>query len=293
MLPSVCPPSAPLPMPLVISPATDPAAGGPLAIDLAGIVPDRLAGLSLDAVRRLSVRADERAATLGDLFAVSGDAGADVLECRGDFSNVQRVAAGMASGTFRVTGSVGRRAAEGMTGGRLEVGGDAGDGLAVEMAGGDVHVAGNAGDNLAGPLPGSNHGMRGGFVTVAGDVGRVAAQRMRRGVVAVGGSCGEAAAFEMLAGTLLLAGTVGPHAGLAMRRGSLVSLVARLAVPATFRRGRGWMPPFIPLLLTRLARAGFRPALPLPGRFRQWHGDVLAGGRGEILHPDEPLAGAE
>jgi formylmethanofuran dehydrogenase subunit C len=273
-------------MPLVLIPASDPADGGPLAIDLAGIVPDRLAGLSLDAVRRLPIRADERQAAVGDLFTVTGDSGADVLECRGDFSNVHRVAAGMASGTVRVTGSVGRRAAEGMRGGRLEVADDAGAGLAVEMAGGEVHVAGSAGDNLAGPLPGGDLGMRGGLVTVAGDVGRVAAQRMRRGIVAVGGSCGEGAAFELRAGTLLVAGEVGPHAGLAMRRGSLVSLVARPAIPATFRRGRGWLPPFIPLLLARLARAGFRPAPPVPGRFRQWHGDLLAGGRGEILHPD-------
>jgi formylmethanofuran dehydrogenase subunit C len=273
-------------MPLVLTPATDPAAGGPLSIDLAGIVPDRLAGLSLEAARRLPIRADERTAQLGDLFTAAGDAGDGVLECRGDFSRVHQVAAGLAGGTVRVTGSVGRRAAAGMTGGRLEVAGDAGDGLAVEMAGGEVHVSGHAGDNVAGPLPGSDHGLRGGIVTVAGDVGRVAAQRMRRGLVAVGGSCGEAAAFELRAGTLLVAGRVGPHAGLGMRRGSLVSLVARPAIPATFRRGRLWLPTFLGLLLARLGRAGFRPALPLPGRFRQWHGDLLAGGRGEILHPE-------
>lgn len=286
MLTTVLQPPAPPAMPLVFTPATDPAAGGPLAIDLAGIAPDRLVGLSLDAVRRLPVRADERPAELGDLFTVTGDTVAAVLECRGDFSNVHRVAAGMAGGTVRVTGSVGRRAAEGMTGGRLDLAGDAGDGLAAEMAGGEVHVAGNAGDNLAGPLPGSEHGMRGGLVIVAGDVGRVAAQRMRRGIVAVGGSCGEAAAFELRAGTLLVAGAVGLHAGMAMRRGSFVSLVAQPAIPATFQRGRLWAPTFLGLLLARLRQAGFCPALPLPGRFRQWHGDLLAGGRGEILHPE-------
>jgi len=273
-------------MPLVLTPATDALAGGPLSIDLAGVVPDRLAGLSLDAVKRVPVRADQRSAALGDLFTVTGDTGDGILECRGDFSAVHHVAAGMAQGTVRVAGCVGRHAAASMTGGRLEVAGDAADGLAVEMAGGEVHVLGNAGDNLAGVLPGSDHGMRGGLVTVAGDVGRVAAQRMRRGVVAIGGACGAAAAFELRAGTLLVAGAVGPHAGLGMRRGSLVSLVARPAVPATFSRGRSWTPPFIPLLLTRLGRAGFRPALPLPSRFRHWHGDLLTGGRGEILHPD-------
>jgi len=273
-------------MPLVLTPATDPAAGGPLAINLAGIVPDRLTGLSLDAIRRLPVSADERPAELGELFGVSGDPGDDLLECRGDFSRVHHVAAGMTRGTVRVTGSVGRHAAEGMTGGRLEAAGDAGDWLAAEMAGGDVQVAGGAGDNLAAALPGSDHGMRGGLVTIGGDAGRLAGQRMRRGILAIGGSCGEAAGFEMRAGTLLVAGNVGPHAGLGMRRGSLLALAARPAIPATFHRGRLWMPAFIGLLLARLRRAGFRPTLPLPGRFRQWHGDLLAGGRGEILHPE-------
>ncbi len=273
-------------MPLVLVPATDPAAGGPLSIDLTGILPDRLADLSLDAIRRLPVTADERPALLGDLFSVSGGAEDGVLECRGDFSRVHRVAAGLAGGTVRVAGSVGRHAGEGMTGGRLDVAGDAGDWLGAEMAGGEIRVAGSAGDNLAAALPGSDQGMRGGFVTVAGSVGRLAGQRMRRGIVAVGGSCGDAAAFEMRAGTLLLAGEVGPHSGLAMRRGSLVALAARPAIPATFQRGRRWLPSYIGVLLARLARAGFQPALPLPGRFRQWHGDLLAGGRGEILHPE-------
>ncbi|MFM8414987.1 MAG: formylmethanofuran dehydrogenase subunit C [Planctomycetota bacterium] len=272
-------------MPLVLTPATDPATGGPLSIDLAGITPDRLAGLSLDAVKRLPVRADERAAEVGDLFSVAGEVDG-VLECRGDFSRIHFVGAGMAAGTIRVMGSVGRHAAEGMTGGRLDVAGDAGDWLAAEMGGGEVVIGGGAGDNVGGALPGSDHGMRGGLVMVAGDVGRLAGQRLRRGVVAVGGGCGAAAAFEMRAGTVLVAGRIGPHPGLGMRRGSLVALADRPAIPATFERGRAWLPPFIGLQLAALRRAGFRPATSPPGRFRQWHGDTLAGGRGEILHPE-------
>jgi formylmethanofuran dehydrogenase subunit C len=275
-------------MPLVLTPATDPAAGGPLSIDLSGITPDRLAGLGLDAVRRLPIRADERPATFGDLFTIAGTAADGLLECRGDFGRVHRLGAGMASGTIRVAGDVGRHAAEGMTGGRLEVAGDAGDWLAAEMSGGEVLVGGSAGDNLGAALPGSDHGMRGGLVVVAGHSGRLAAARMRRGLVAVGGDCGDAAGFEMRAGTLMVAGRVGRHPGLGMGRGSLVALADRPAVPATFRRGRAWTPPYLAVVLRRLARAGFRPATPPAGRWRQWHGDLLAGGGGEILHPESP-----
>jgi len=272
-------------MPLVLTPATDAAAGGPLSIDLAGISPDRLAGLSLADVRRLPIRADKQPCPLGDLFAVAGTAADGRLECRGDFSRVHHVAAGLAAGIVSVSGSVGRHAAEGMTGGRLEVTGDAGDWLAAEMAGGEVFVAGSAGDAVGAALPGSDHGLRGGTVIVAGNVGRLAAMRMRRGIVAVGGDCGSGAAFELRAGTLLVAGRVGPEPGLAMRRGSLVALADRPAVPTTFCRGRAWVPSFLGLLLASLVRAGFRPPAPLPAAFRQWHGDILCGGRGEILHP--------
>lgn len=273
-------------MPLLLSPITEPATGGPLAIDLTGIVPDRLAGLSIDAIRRLGVVADERPAELGELFTVVGDSGDAVLECRGDFARVHGVGAGMAAGCLRVAGDVGRHAAAGMTGGRLSVAGDAGDWLATELSGGEVHVAGHAADNVGAARPGSDHGMRGGVVMIGGDVGRLAGQRMRRGLVAVAGGCGEAAAFEMRAGTVVVAGRVGRHAGLAMRRGSFVSLADQPTVPATFRRGRLWTPPFLLLLLRQLGRLGFQPSLRLPRLFRQWHGDVLSGGRGEILHPE-------
>lgn len=273
-------------MPLVLTPTTDPASGGPLAVDLAGITPDRLASLSLDAVKRLPVAADERPAELGELFSITGDGGDGGLECRGDFGRVHLVGAGMSAGTIRVTGRVGRHAAEGMTGGRLEVAGDAGDWLAAEMSGGEVVIQGSAGDNVAGALPGSDHGLRGGVVVVAGEAGRLAGQRMRRGIVAVGGGCGAGAAFEMRAGTVLVAGRVGPQPGLGMRRGSVVALADQPVIPATFQRGRAWLPPFIGLQLAALRRAGFRPATRPPARFRQWHGDLIAGGRGEILAPE-------
>jgi formylmethanofuran dehydrogenase subunit C len=274
-------------MPLVLSfPA--PAAPGPLAIDLDGIVPDRLLPLSAAAIARLPIRADGRTCELRSCFEISGDVSDGAIECRGDFSRVHRVAAGMLSGSMRVDGSVGRHAAAGMRGGRLDVDGDAGDWLAAELRGGEVHVAGNAGDNVAAALPGSVLGMQGGVAIVAGRAGCLAGARMRRGILAIGGDCGDAAGLEMRAGSVVIGGTVGRHAGLGMQRGSVIALAARPEVPATFRRGAAWRPAFLPFLLRRLQACGFRPpaASPAPAQeWRQWHGDALAGGRGELLHP--------
>lgn len=273
-------------MPLVLAPLPHgPAA--PRSIDLGGFVPDRIAGMSLADVASLAITADGRPSRVGDLFSVTGNTSDATIECRGDFARVHFVAAGMQAGTVRVHGHVGRHAGEGMVGGLLEVSGDAGDWLAAQIAGGHVVVAGNAGHNVAAALPGEPLGGRGGVVLVGGSAGDLAAARLRRGVVAVAGDCGAGAAFEMRAGTLAVGGRLGPQPGLGMRRGSVLCLTDRPAPAATFRRGSTWRPTFIPLLLQWLRTCGFGPAdaaLAVPA-WRQWHGDALAGGRGELLHP--------
>jgi len=273
-------------MPLVLERLTE---DSPLTIDLGGIVPDRLADLAPDAIARLPIRVDGRPCELGSVFGLRGAATDGTIECRGDFSRVQRVGMLMARGEIVVHGHVGRHAGERMTGGRLTVHGDAGDWLAAEMAGGTVQVAGNGGDNVAASLPGSVTGVRGGLVLVGGDVGCLAGARMQRGLLAIGGRCGAAAAFEMRAGTVIVAGTVGTHAGMAMQRGSLIVGGPIPSPPTTFGRGVIWSPTFMPLLGGRLGRAGYRPggADPrafLAGSWQQWHGDRLTGGRGEIFH---------
>lgn len=257
----------------------------PLSIDLDGIVPHRTRDLDLRAIARLPVWADGAECACGELVTLAGDPRDGRIECHGDFARVHGLGAGMAEGTIAVHGPVGRHAGAGMTGGTLVVAGDAGDWLAVEMAGGTVHVGGRAGDNAAAALPGSGHGMRGGLVVVGGDAGCLAGARMRRGILAVGGDCGEGVALELRAGTVVVGGRIGQHPACGMRRGSLVALHDTPVAPPGFVRGTAWHPGFLPLLLARLARAGYPPAAtPLPGPWRQWHGDGLTGGRGEILH---------
>lgn len=276
-------------MPLSLTPVA-PTADAPLSIEFDGIVPDRVAGLPIAAIGRLPVLADGAPRPLADLFVVAGDGGDGLIICDGDFSRVHRLAAGMCRGAMHVRGPVGRHAAEGMSGGTLTVDGDAGDWLAAALAGGAVRVAGNAGDNAAAALPGSRAGVSGGMVVINGSVGALAGARMRRGVLAIGGGCGEGAAFELLAGTVIVAGRVGPRSGMGMRRGSLVALSSPPELPPTFRRGATWSPGFLPLLAGRLAAAGFRGAAAGDGAsawggpWQQWHGDLLAGGRGEVFH---------
>jgi len=270
-------------MPLVLTPLT--LDRGPLAIDLAGILPHVVRDLDRSAVARLPIRADGRPARLGEFFELAGDPADESIECRGDFSRVHALGSAMTSGRIDVAGDVGRHAGAGMAGGMLAIAGSAGDWLAAEMTGGEVRVGGSVGHNAAAALPGSPFGMRGGLVVVRGNAGSLAGARMRRGMLAIGGDSGEAAGFELRAGTVVIGGRVGPLAGLGMRRGSVVALADRPTVPPTFRRGATWQPAFLPLLLRRLEQAGFTPARPPSGPWQHWHGDTLTGGRGELLFP--------
>ena len=263
------------------------------SLDFSGVLPDRLGAATAAEISRFPVACDGRPAHLGDFVTIAGTAADGVLHCRGDFSRVHFLGAGLSSGEIQVSGSVGRHAGEQMTGGRLCVGGSAGDWLACGLAGGEVSVRGAAGDNAAACLPGARRGMTGGSVFVGSGVGHLAGSRMRRGLLVVGGDCGEAAGFELLAGTVVIAGRTGRFPGLGMRRGSVILLAAAEAgaspplLPPNFQRGTVWSPAFLPLLGRHLAGMGVAAAAACDwaGPWHQWHGDALCGGRGEILMP--------
>lgn len=280
-------------MPLFLTPRAETLGTTCLTVDVTGVVPHRVVGLSAAAVSRLPVRADERTCQLGEIFKVQrADEGGDDgdIVFRGNASRVHGIAAGMLAGRVAVEGPAGRHAGEGMRGGHLTIRGDAGDWLACGLRGGLVHVHGSAGDNAAAALPGHAAGVDGGIVLVEGSVGALAAARMRRGILAVAGKAGEAAAFEMRAGTVIVAGELGRRAGAGMRRGSVIALGPVPEIWPAFVRGSFWQPAFVPLLLRDLADRGWRTARTarpddlLQGPWQQWHGDRLTGGRGELLH---------
>jgi hypothetical protein len=79
----------------------------PAAPVLAGAVrPDRIAGMSASAIERLEVRHGNRAAPLGELFAVEGG-GTDDVRVAGDLHRVSGLGAGMAGGRLTIEGHAG------------------------------------------------------------------------------------------------------------------------------------------------------------------------------------------
>ena len=264
------------------------------SLSVQGLLPEFVATQSIAAIKQLPVLCDNQPAQLGDFFHIDGNPEDEQIECRGDFSRVHFLGAGMQSGTIIVQGNLGRHSGEQMTGGRLLIKGSAADWLACGMRGGEIRVLGDAGNNAVGSLPGDRQGMIGGQVIIDGSVGSLAGSRMRRGLLAIGGNAGEATGFELLAGTILIAGQPGPHIGLGMRRGSIVLLdtesfchEASTYIPPTFLKGGIWRPAFMALLGKYLANTGFSAAQKTAWTdpWQQWHGDSLVGCRGEILTP--------
>jgi formylmethanofuran dehydrogenase subunit C len=213
---------------------------------------------------RRPVRTDGAAATLGDLFDLSGSP----------------------AGRVRFTGDLGRadRVAAGLTEGSVEIEGDAGDEAGLGMAGGSLLVRGSAGARLGGAASEARRGMTGGEIVVLGDAGPEAGARMRRGLLAVGGRCGTHAGAGMIAGTLVLVGAAGAATGLWSKRGSVVAL-GPIDIPATYRLACTYQPVHVRLILARL---GARFGLPveerhLSGLYRRYSGDLADLGKGEIL----------
>lgn len=250
-------------------------------VDMAGITPDRLAGLDAGAVARLTVFVGARAVALGDVFALSGGpSGTLILEGHPRLDNV---GAGMAGGRLVVEGPVGALAGAGMSEGHLTIRGDAGDDLGAGLGGGRIDLAGHAGARLAAALPGERRGMTGGVVRVAGTAGPLAAERMRGGLVLIGGSAGTGLAQRMIAGTVAVKGALGPEAGVGMKRGTLVLDQPPELLSAGFGDAGEHDLVFLSLLARRMPEVAGLFGGALTGRARRLVGDQLVGGQGEML----------
>lgn len=255
----------------------------PIPVEVYGVTPERVAGLSALDVAKLPTHHGNRATPLGELFDVAPSRLAD-LHFAGDTRTVKGIGAGMAGGSVSVEGHAGMHAGAGMTGGTLTIDGGAGGWLGAEMRGGTIEVRGAVGDCCGAAYRGSRRGMTGGTILVrgdagdAGDAGDELGLLMRRGLIAVEGDCGEFAGASMIAGTIIVGGRVGPRVGAGMKRGTIVAGAVE-ELPPSFVYACDFRPSFLPLYRDRL------PTRFLAGPVRCYRGDLLTGGRGEVLVP--------
>jgi formylmethanofuran dehydrogenase subunit C len=255
------------------------------------VTPDHLAGKTPDEIARLPLQHGNAPAPLGDFFRVEGDAGDGEVIVEGDCSRVKWLGAGMTRGRLRVEGDVGMHLGAEMSGGAIEVTGRAGDWVGAEMRGGFIHVHGDAGHLVGAAYRGSARGMRGGVILVDGKAGNEIGAVMRRGLIAVGGDTGDFPGVSLIAGTIVLFGRPGLRLGAGMKRGTIAVFGPLPPLLPTFRYDCTYRPVFLRLYLRQLLAWGF----PLPGdvtdgAWRRYSGDLVALGKGEVLHR-QPLAG--
>ncbi len=210
------------------------------------------------------------------------------LEWAGATHRVHGLGRGWSRGVLNILGAAGDDVGFGMTGGSIQVAGDAGAGVGRGMRGGRITIAGSVGDHAGGPPPGSTHGMSGGELLIAGNAGRLLGERMRRGIIAVQGPTDSGTAREMLAGTLVLGSTPVELMGIGLKRGTLVLLGAAAEDPFPgphFDFALRYQPTFLRVLLRHLAPLcnWIDETTSLSADYDRYSGDMLEGGRGEIL----------
>ncbi|MBL9123077.1 MAG: formylmethanofuran dehydrogenase subunit C [Planctomycetaceae bacterium] len=257
-----------------------------IPLELDQVTPERLAGLSAAQIERLPIRHGNRNAALADWFEVSGEADDLQLEFTGEgLASLHGVGCGMTRGSIQIAGDAGRHLGARMSGGEIRVAGNAGDWVGAEMRGGLIHVGGNAGDAAGCAYRGSPRGMLGGTLLIRGAAGAEVGRAMRRGLIAIGGDAGDALGYGLLAGTIVVGGNLGIRAGANMKRGTIVQLgSASPTLLPTFARACHLRPTFWRVLTRHLRQLRF----PLPDEtedreFELFKGDLLAGGRGDLL----------
>ena len=253
-----------------------------IPLELDGLTPDRVAKLSPVEVAKLPVYHGNRRGELGEHFDVAGDPSAGRIHIEGNTKHVKSIGAGMTAGSMVVENDAGLHAGAGMTGGSLTIGGLAGDWAGAEMRGGRIEVGG-AGDQLGAAYRGSRRGMTGGVILCRGPAGDEVGLLMRGGMIVVEKDCGEFAGASMIAGTVFVFGRAGNRLGAGMKRGTILAgQIGELA--PSFRYSCDYEPSFLPLYLKGVKALAADQPLPSFGRrVRCFRGDLITGGRGELL----------
>jgi formylmethanofuran dehydrogenase subunit C len=256
-----------------------------IPVEVESVTPDALREKSPPEVEKLTVFHGNAQAPLAEFFDVSGDPSDGRMVWEGDLGGVHWIGAGMRGGEIRVEGNAGRHLGSEMAGGEIHVSGNAGDWVGAEMKKGLIHVRGRAGHLVGAAYRGSRLGMKGGVILIGGDVGNEVGHTMRRGLIAVGGNAGDLVGFNMAAGAVFVFGEPGIRHGAGMRRGSL-GFFGRNPPPMLpgFRYACRYQPVVLSAMLRQLRRYRFHvPNDLLTASFDLYHGDLIEGGRGEVL----------
>ena len=256
-----------------------------IPVEIEGVTPDTIQHLSITDIEQLPVFHGKDKCVVADFFKVKGDAADQHMHFSGQLTGVHWIGTKMQSGAITIDGDCGRHLGSEMSGGTITVHGHAGDWIGGEMKGGLIHVHGNAGHQVGAAYRGSERGMNRGTIIIDGNAGNEIGLTMRRGLIVIGGNAGDLIGFNMLAGTIMVFGEPGIRHGAGMRRGSIIFMGEQHPqLLPSFRHAVKYQPEFMRVILRKLAETGFEVSEDtLNASYNLYHGDMIDGGRGEIL----------
>lgn len=253
-------------------------------LEVEGITPDVLREKSLAEIEKFDIYQGNVKLPLAEFFRVQGSAADETHIWNGDLAGVHWLGTKMKSGRIEVRGNIGRHLGSELKGGEIHVSGNAGDWVGAELHGGLINVRGRAGHLIGSAYRGSVKGMTKGTIIIGGDAGNEIGHSMRRGLIYIGGNIGDLAGMNMLAGTLLIGGTSGIRHGAGMKRGTIAFLGEAPPLLPTFRKACRYRPDIFRLIYRHLrdGQANLDETT-LAAEFDLYQGDMLEGGRGEVL----------
>lgn len=256
----------------------------PERLDLSGLVPRRLASLSVAQIERLAIGTSRFGVAVGDLFQVEAGDAADI-RFDGGSTRFDCVGQGLDGGRIGIEGDVGQRLGMAMKAGEIAISGNAGPFAASAASGGIVRIGGTAGEAAGGAVYGAMHGLNGATMVIEKDAGARLGDRMRRGFIIVGGRAGHHAGSRMIAGTIVAA-AIGDDAGYGMRRGMILAGGHGAVLPSFAPLGYQRL---VVLRLLRRAVAELRPASAdiIADEMLGYAGDLATLGKGVLLKRSE------
>ncbi|MGD6852131.1 MAG: formylmethanofuran dehydrogenase subunit C [Candidatus Bathyarchaeia archaeon] len=187
------------------------------------ITPDNFAGKTKAEIAKLPLTEGNRNLTIGDLFKIEESPETTPnITLNGDFGKVKRIGQCMKTGEIACNGNIGMHTGEMMAGGKITVNGSAGGWTGSEMKKGTIEIHGDGGDYLASPSRGNDAGMKGGLITVDGNVGTDVGCYLKGGVIKVKGSAGRFLGYHMSDGAIYVEKGCDVRAGACMSGGKIV-----------------------------------------------------------------------
>jgi formylmethanofuran dehydrogenase subunit C len=185
---------------------------------------DVLAGKTIQEIKALPITEGKETILFSDAFEITEDKTVETpnLTLNGDFSRVKRIGQGMKTGEIVINGDAGMHTGEKLSGGKIIVNGNVGGWSGSEMKKGLLEVHGDAGDYLASPYRGTSTGMKGGLITVDGNVGTDVACWLQGGTIKIKGSAGRFLGYHMSDGTIYVEKGVDTRAGACMTGGKII-----------------------------------------------------------------------